>query len=195
MSDYIPIIGTGSDGHNISLRHLCERRTIDRMSIPQRDGPGGPCPNRVKNRRVAEWCPYCYVNIRGRERFKGHIGYHAVVTGYIPWENYVMKKPDMATTKATSAGGACPCPLLAKFASICEYLTTTSWEDGSVRMPSKLSLCVEDGFILIALNDVDLKQSAYTSSTSLQEGLKLLDAALKGSQVTWRPWKSGKGRK
>jgi len=165
------------------------------MAVPQKDGSGGPCPNRGRKRQNAEWCPWCYVNFRGRERFKGHLGYHAERTGYIPWEKYIMKKPDMATTRGGTTQGACPCPLLAKYTSICEYLTTMSWEDGTPRAPSKLSLSVEDGCILIALNDVDLKQSAYTSSTSLQEGLKLLEGALKGSQITWRPWKSGKGRK
>jgi hypothetical protein len=85
--------------------------------------------------------------------------------------------------------------MLAKYISICEYLTTTSWEDGTPRISSKLSVSVEDGCILIALNDVDLKQSAYTSSTSLQDALKLLEGALKGSSAQWRSWKAGKGRK
>lgn len=179
----------------VSLTHLPEGHKVTPMPIQQKDGHGGPCPNRGRTRRNAEWCPWCYVNIRGRERFKGHIGYHAVRQGYVPWESIIMKRPDSAGHAASTESTPCQCSTLAKFTSVCEYLTTAKWDDGSPREPSKLSVSVQDGCVLIALNDVDLKQSCYTSSTSLQDGLKLLDKALKDSSVTWRPWKAGTRKK
>jgi len=51
---------------------------------------------------------------------------------------------------------------------------------------------VQDGGWLVALNDGDLKQSAYTSAGTLPEALKLMEEALQSSACSWRPWNAGK---
>jgi len=104
-----------------------------------------------------------------------------------------MRKPDAVTGPAKSSSTIPESEKwLVKFPTVCEYLSTTSWEDGTPREASALSVSVQDGCILIALNDKDLKQSLYTSAESLLEALKLMEGALSSNVGQWRPWKAGK---
>jgi len=75
---------------------------------------------------------------------------------------------------------------------IWEFLTSDAYEDGGARERSALSIRVSAEGILIALNDQDVKASAYTQAESLSKALKLLEEALTKGQVQWRPWKGGK---
>jgi len=152
-----------------------------------------PCPNRGMKRAQAVWCVGCYGNIRGRTNWQGHLGYQAKPSIYVPWEKFIMRKPDAIAGSSSDAVHTLENDKwLGKFKCVCEYLLTTKWDDGSPREPSAISVSYTDGALTIALNDKDLKQSIYTSAETLQEALKLMEDALEGSKATWRPWKSGK---
>jgi len=104
-----------------------------------------------------------------------------------------MKRPDAVTSVSSPTGNPLEADKwLGKFEQVSEYLVTTTWEDGTPREPSALSVSVSDGMLLLALNDKDLKQSIYTSAETLQDALKLLEDALRTSRASWRPWKQGK---
>lgn len=163
------------------------------MTIIKWGGNSLPCLNRGIKRARAVWCAGCYGNIRGRTNWQGHLGYHAKPSVYVPWEVYIMRKPDSVVGVSGEATASLEeDKWLGKFKCVCEYLTTTKWDDGSPREPSAISVSVSDGALTIALNDKDLKQSIYTSAGTLQEALKLMEDSLASSKVTWRPWKAGK---
>jgi hypothetical protein len=104
-----------------------------------------------------------------------------------------MKRPDTAAPRAAGqSAGEVTCAVLRKYPLIMEYLVTDKYEDGSARDTSALAVNVRDGEVLVALNDKDLKQSAYTQARTLAEALGLLEGALRDGKALWRPWKSGK---
>lgn len=163
------------------------------MSISKWGGNSLPCPNRGVKRARAEWCAGCYGNIRGRTNWQGHLCYQAKPSICVPWEMFIMRKPDaVAGVSGDVSANLEGDKWLGKYKHVCEYLVTTKWDDGSPREPSAISVSVSDGALMIALNDKDLKQSIYTSAETLQEALKLMEDSLASSKVTWRPWKAGK---
>lgn len=190
-TDYVDILSA------FLLCFLPALLTYIKLMRNEKRGPaGGTCPNKGKASGNPAWCPVCYANMRGRSRVKGHRGYREKPTPYIPWESYVMKKPDVQTKPARLSGTVgTEDGILKKYPRIVEYLTTDAWEDGSAREPSALSVMMRDEDVLLALNDKDLKQSLYTQAESLTEALKLMEGALATSKGAWRPWNAGKRKK
>jgi hypothetical protein len=109
-------------------------------------------------------------------------------------EGVIMKKPESEATR--TPGGVTPFDdvWLGTYPTIGEYLSTDSWDDGSVREPSSLSISLRDGQTLLALNDKSMRRSIYTQADTLEDALGLLEAALAGGKCTWRPWGGKKGR-
>lgn len=148
-----------------------------------------PCPCRGCERAEAVWCAYCYENVRGRANHRGHRGHRAKPSPYVPAERYtIMKKPEQVRPNPTAGEGWSDTTFASKYPHVTEYLTHTTYDDGSARETSNLSVSCQDGWVGLGLNDKDLKQSTYTRAETLQEALKLLETALKAGTVTWRPW-------
>lgn len=80
------------------------------------------------------------------------------------------------------------------YPTISQYLLDGFWDDGKAREPSSLSIRMDGASVHISLSDHALQVSAYTAGPTLEDTLALLEAALAGGQVAWRPWKTGKGR-
>lgn len=105
-----------------------------------------------------------------------------------------MKKPTATQKEAVKAGGIADKAFERTYPSLCEYLVTEKWDDGTARQPSAISLTIDGGHVNIALNDKALKQSLYCVAPTLAEGLQLLEQVLKDGTGNWRAWKAGKGR-
>lgn len=75
------------------------------------------------------------------------------------------------------------------------YLQDVSYDDGSSREPSSMSVFVEDGLFKIALNDRDLKRSAYVSADTLSGCMAALEAQLGKGVADWRAWNKGSKKK
>lgn len=78
---------------------------------------------------------------------------------------------------------------------LCEYLTQETYEDGTSRELSKLSVFYQDGLVSVALNDTDQRASLYRSGESVEAALRALEKALTSSQPDWRSWQGRKGKK
>lgn len=141
-------------------------------------------------------CAWCVLSTRGRWLFVNHAGIHKARTFTQQIEDATVRKPDAKkevrgeTPVAVHAG----C-LLSDYPSICQYLYTDQWDDGTSRETSQLVIGLYDGGLRIALNDRELKQSVYCQSDTVQEGLDLLEGALRSDSVRWYKWKSGKKQK
>lgn len=79
--------------------------------------------------------------------------------------------------------------------TICEHLTQETYEDGTSRELSKVSISYQDGLVLAALNDGDQRQSLYRSGEGVQAALKALEKALASPGADWRSWGGKKGKK
>lgn len=140
------------------------------------------------------WCGACYTNIRGRTAIPTHLGYRSKATRRRAYVESPMKKPSGVQEKSVASCG-CPDPAWVKaYPHICEMLVTSAWDDGTSREPSAVTISIRDGAVQVAVNDKALKCSAYSSAGSVQEALKLMEAALKDGLPIWRPWKVGKGK-
>ena len=84
---------------------------------------------------------------------------------------------------------------LKKLPTICEYLSHTTYEDGSPRETSTISVKEQDGKVLVALNDKQESRGLYRSAGSVQEAMALIEKALATNSADWRVWKQeGKGK-
>jgi len=145
--------------------------------------------------RTGWWCGHCYANMRGRSNVAGHAGYRPPRVPYTPIESVtIMKKPTKHQEAAFNGTGEHPDNIWRNHAHIGEYLSATKYDDGSARETSALSITLEGPCVNLALNDRDLKQSAYTQAPTLMEALELMDCALRDGVLQWRPWKAGKKR-
>ncbi|MCJ7620357.1 MAG: hypothetical protein MUP64_09095 [Anaerolineae bacterium] len=104
-----------------------------------------------------------------------------------------MKRPDAKT--AGGALGSVPAvdeKWVKRYPTMLSFLCDEKYDDGGVRELSALSVSIREGDVLLALNDKDLKQSVYTQAHSFEDGMKLMEEALREGKAQWRPWKAGK---
>lgn len=81
-----------------------------------------------------------------------------------------------------------------RFPRLLEHMSDESWEDGSARETSTLTLKVEAGRWNVALNDRCAKASGYVTADTMEGALEALETALEECRVDWRPW-GGRKRK
>jgi len=101
-----------------------------------------------------------------------------------------MKKPEVREVDPV-AGAPFADPTWAKgLPRICEYLSTTAWDDGTPREPSTLTIKAQDGQILCALNDKDASRTLYATADTVMGGLKSLEKHLEANTGDWRAWQA-----
>jgi len=78
---------------------------------------------------------------------------------------------------------------------VCEYLSDPLYEDGKERELASVSISLQEGVIVAALNDKDTRASLYRSGSTVLEALKSLEKALEGDKADWRAWGGAKAKK
>lgn len=73
-----------------------------------------------------------------------------------------------------------------RWPALTEYMSTTTWPDGTARQTSTLLLIVEEDVAKICLNDRDADRSCWMAGTSFLALLDGLEAALAKDMVEWR---------
>ncbi len=109
-----------------------------------------------------------------------------------------MKRPEEANPKKRGAAKRLPFPdptWEERFPQVCEFMTTDVYEDGSVRERSGLTVKVQDGKILVMLNDPTVRRSLYRVGLTIDEAVDALETALSGANCDWRIWKEDYGSK
>lgn len=77
-------------------------------------------------------------------------------------------------------------------------LADVSWEDGSPRTTSTMTVFAEAGLVKLCLNDRDGGATAWASAASFELACEALEARLKDGSLEWRragPRTAGKGRR
>lgn len=106
-----------------------------------------------------------------------------------------MREPDTAPATPESPGTCPDAKFTSRFPSIAEHLSATFYDNGKARLPSTLSIRVEEGEVRLALNDVDKSRSMFTAASTLDKGLEAMEKHLAATGGTWRPWKAKAGGK
>lgn len=85
-----------------------------------------------------------------------------------------------------------------RYPLIYEFLSATTYSDGSKRRTSTLTLFLDAGGLKVSLNDRDQDFVAFVTADGLVSVLDALEAALEADSLDWRksggsPWKGKKG--
>jgi hypothetical protein len=70
--------------------------------------------------------------------------------------------------------------------AVWSYLTMSTWEDGSLRETSTISIFQGQSSLQAALNDRDASRVAFVSAESVEGLLAALEAGLQGDSLDWR---------
>jgi len=100
-----------------------------------------------------------------------------------------MKRP---SNEAAAPGVNDPFPdsdWLKRFPSLCPFLADFYWDDGECREPCSLAIKVQDGLILVSLQDRALERGLYRTGKDVKGALEAIEKALGGGGADWRPWK------
>lgn len=86
-----------------------------------------------------------------------------------------------------------------EYPALAEYLTCTTYPDGSAREVASLAVTVDDGCVKACLHDRDTRRSLFVAGVSVLDAICSLEIALEGDDADWRPWRSsspggGKGK-
>ncbi len=144
--------------------------------------------------RSQTFCALCYSGVKGRKAYRGHKGWHAPA-------KKKKEKPWMIARNAAANGS--PSKVLSEksggswekeYPSVVEFLTRSSWEDGSGRLTGTIMIMVESGLWKSWVHDRDASIGAFVSSGTLPGLLKALDKGVETGQLDWRPDRP-KGRK
>jgi hypothetical protein len=81
------------------------------------------------------------------------------------------------------------------FPFVVEMLVAVRYDDGTVRVPSQLTIKEQDGQILASLSDKDLERGLYRVSSTVLGAVRALEKAIAENSADWRPWKPQKGGK
>lgn len=110
----------------------------------------------------------------------------------------LMRKPVKIEGSAGSSDRLRDLELAEKRPMIEEYLTATSYDDDSPRVPSTLTVFVDEGMFKASLNDRDVGRTLFVSGTAFNDVLDVLEALLESDRPPWREAKAkpsqGQGR-
>jgi len=79
-------------------------------------------------------------------------------------------------------------PMIAKRPQINQLCTDCYWEDGKLRTPCNLKLRFGDEQATVVISDDENRCSIVTTAGTVEEALDLLEDALVGNKVRWKPW-------
>lgn len=82
-----------------------------------------------------------------------------------------------------------------RFPVLCEFLTAVTYDDGTVRKTSSISIREQDGKVLVSMSDHDLERGLYRVGDHVRGALESLEKALTSPNADWRPWRQQKGGK
>lgn len=143
------------------------------------------CPNRG----VRPWvwpCPECWSNVFKGRNYRGHIG----ELSRSEWiERYAM--PVWAKKSQAPSADAVPALSLAesdrkRYEALVEMMELSSWEDGTPRQTSTMTLFIDSGSLKACLNDRDGDRTAWVSADSFKGLLDALEKGLRDDSLDWR---------
>jgi len=76
--------------------------------------------------------------------------------------------------------------------AVVEYLTASTYPDGSARERSTISIFVEDGVVKACLSDRDQARTLWRSGASVEDAVMALEGAVVDGTADWR--RSGGGK-
>jgi hypothetical protein len=132
------------------------------------------------------WCGACYSNTKGRTNVSGHRHYRRPKLEVLC--KMGLKKPAAnghakSGMPADSWAGSC----LEIYATLMEFLSLSSWPDGSARVTGTLQISTGQGRWQGKLKDNENKRYCYLTGSTMEQLLTALEDALDQETADWRP--------
>jgi hypothetical protein len=106
----------------------------------------------------------------------------------------LMIRPQKAVAGAVPSGSVSDPQMQQRCPTLWEYLTTTTYDDGSPREPSTLLVFLQEGSLKGMIRDKDGDRCLWAAARSLVGLLDALDGALGDPQADWRPDRKAAGQ-
>jgi hypothetical protein len=144
----------------------------------------------------AKWCPWCYEGLTGRASHSGHQGKGGRrAPREIDMASFVRPSGSSGASEADGVSAAAQ-EFGVEYPALWEHLSLRSWDDGSPRETSTLSVFLGAQGLQAALNDRDGGRVAFVTAVSLQGLLGALEAGIRSDTLDWRrSYQAGKGKR
>lgn len=143
------------------------------------------------------WCLVCYSNRKGRTAVIGHLFCGKWGPVRSRKKRWPVKRPDSSVTDGTSLGVPSDPSFQKNHPLLFEYLTTDTWDDGTVRERSTLLIFCEGQAFKLCLLDRALARKAFVTAQTLLDALRAVEKGLANGSLDWRPdapWNGRGGR-
>jgi len=140
-------------------------------------------------------CPLCYSNVRGRSNYPGHRGFRVKPPQKEGLLLMALSRPTTPLTEGSSAQALNDPDFRRRLPTLLEYLSQTTWDDGSPRLTSTLLVFIDDGVLKVCLNDRACERALWVASGTFSGALAELDESLANPQAPWRASRPGRPQK
>jgi len=106
-----------------------------------------------------------------------------------------IKRPEPSDAVVVVPGGAQRGESWVLYPTLCEWLASDRYEDGTPRRTSTVTLFADGSGFKASLNDRDSDRVAFVSAAEIEGVLALLEAKLTESSLDWRKNGPGGGKK
>jgi len=135
------------------------------------------------------FCPFCYEGAQARVCRRGHLGDHLCAPRRK--RSLVLHKPTAnGSSGASLKSTTCLGTWLAPFPSIWEFLTLSTWTDGSPRIPGTILLFMDEGSLKVCLKDKNGPRTAFVTGPDPDTLFLAVEEGLAANSLSWRPDKS-----
>jgi len=140
-------------------------------------------------RQCKRWalCPLCTSGVTGITNHQAELNRIYFELRSRSNDEMGIKRPDPVAGDARAVGLGKSTDDWILYPTLMEYLTASSYEDGSARRPATLTVFCDQGQVKASVNDRDLDRVAFCTAETIEGLLVLLEDKLKTSSIEWRP--------
>lgn len=99
--------------------------------------------------------------------------------------DFLKLPPHQAAPQATAQDYEAS-PFTRDYPCLWEWMTLTRWENGEVRIPTSISLFLDEGRVKAAVNDKDMGRVAFVSGWTVEDVLRAVEEGLLQQSLDWR---------
>jgi len=138
-------------------------------------------------------CLLCYLGKKRQIHIPGHRGPSAPKKPTLPTRSVIMKRMQPRPKDKPANQPPLDQETFKDFPLLSDHLADTLWDDGGLREPSKLTLTISEGRVLLCLSDQEANAGMFANGETLWEALTALEDGLAGQNgcrwVKWKKWK------
>lgn len=97
-----------------------------------------------------------------------------------------LKLPPSQTEQHATAQDLEASPFTREYPCLWEWMTLTRWDNGASRIPTSITLFLDDGRVKAAVSDKELGRVAFVSGWTVEDTLRAVEDGLLQQSLDWR---------